>query len=238
MKKTLLAIAACFSFLAGFCTPRQIQAQSPAPRFDHVVRQDFFAGLGGDPAAMERAMKQAEAVLAAQPGHAEALVWHGAGLFFQSGQAFRAGENAKAQELWGRSLEEMDRAVSLAPDSIGVRIPRGATLLTAARFVPPQFAKPLWDRAAEDYSRVFELQRHRIATMPTHSKGELLSGLAEAWTLTGRAADAQPLLERMVREMANTPYARRSAEWQEKGMPPAPRRACIGCHEPSPTASR
>jgi hypothetical protein len=64
-------------------------------RFDHVVRNDFFAGMGGDQQALARGMKTCEEVLAKNPKHAEALVWHGAGLMFHAGREFTAGNNQK-----------------------------------------------------------------------------------------------------------------------------------------------
>ena len=48
-------------------------------RFDHKVREDFFAGIGGNKEALDRAMKITDEVLAKDPNHAEALVWHGSG---------------------------------------------------------------------------------------------------------------------------------------------------------------
>ena len=40
-------------------------------RFDYVVRNDFFAGLSGNRAALDRAMKKCEETLAANPKHPE-----------------------------------------------------------------------------------------------------------------------------------------------------------------------
>ena len=67
--------------------------------------------------------------LAATPDHAEALVWHGGGLVFLAGQAFQRGDTATGMERFGKGLGEMNKAVELAPDRVGVRVPRGATLL-------------------------------------------------------------------------------------------------------------
>jgi hypothetical protein len=102
-------------------------------RFDLRVRTYFFAGFAGNQQALDRAMKLCEEELARNPANAEALVWHGAGVFFQSGKFFQAGDPAKGGEFWQRGLAEMDNAVKIAPDNLGVRIPRGAVLLTAAR---------------------------------------------------------------------------------------------------------
>src|SRR6266481_3335434 len=79
-------------------------------RFDMMVRTDFFAGFAGNREALERAMKKSEEVLAADPKHAEAMVWHGAGVFFRSGQAFRNNQLPQAGELYKRGLEEMAAA--------------------------------------------------------------------------------------------------------------------------------
>jgi hypothetical protein len=58
-------------------------------RFDFKVRNYFFAGFAGDAASLEKGMKICEDSLAADPKNAQALVWHGAGLFYESGQAFQ-----------------------------------------------------------------------------------------------------------------------------------------------------
>ncbi|HJX85000.1 MAG TPA: hypothetical protein VJ723_11705, partial [Candidatus Angelobacter sp.] len=55
-------------------------------RFDLKVRNYFFAGFLGNDAALEKGMKICEAALAANPKDAEAMVWHGSGVYFRSGQ--------------------------------------------------------------------------------------------------------------------------------------------------------
>src|SRR5450759_1357003 len=99
-------------------------------RFDMTVRNDFFSGFTGNGEALERGMKACEETLAANPKHAEAMVWHGGGVFFLSGVAARAKDFVKAGELYKRGLDEMAAAVALAPESVAVLIPRGAVLLT------------------------------------------------------------------------------------------------------------
>src|SRR5262245_54116077 len=105
--------------------------QSQTQRFDMVVRSDFFAGFAGDEARLNKAMETCERALAENPKHAEALVWHGSGLAFQAGVAFQKGDMKSGGELWQRGMDEMNSAVILAPDKVGVRIPRGAVLLQA-----------------------------------------------------------------------------------------------------------
>ena len=95
-------------------------------RFDMVVRNDFFSGFGGNREALERAMKKSEAVLASNPKHAEAMVWHGSGTFVLSGVAVQNGDFPKAGELYKKGLDEMAAAVALEPDNVAVVIPRAA----------------------------------------------------------------------------------------------------------------
>lgn len=87
--------------------------------------------MAGDQARFDRAMKLCEETLSRNPRHAEALVWHGAGLMFLAGQAFRRNDPQTGRTLWERGLREMDEAVGLAPENVGVLIPRGATLRRA-----------------------------------------------------------------------------------------------------------
>ena len=68
-------------------------------RFDFKVREDMFAGMDGDTAAFDRAMKLIADTLAADPDHAEALVWRGDGRLFLAVQASSAARPPKARHL-------------------------------------------------------------------------------------------------------------------------------------------
>jgi len=78
-------------------------------RFDYKVRDYFFAGFSGDAASLDKGMKICEDLIAANPKNAPAMVWHGAGQFFESGQSFRSGDQKTALDLWQRGLKEMPR---------------------------------------------------------------------------------------------------------------------------------
>src|SRR5215831_10915747 len=88
--------------------------ETTAGRFDMAVREDFFSGMAGDAAAFTRAMKQCEERLAARPRDPEALVWHGAGLYFQAGRAFMAGDIETGMRLRDEGVRQMDNAVQLS----------------------------------------------------------------------------------------------------------------------------
>src|SRR5882757_11090190 len=113
-------------------------------RFDFKVREDMFAGMDGDTAAFERAMKLIADTLAADPDHAQALVWRGDGRLFLAGQAFQRGAIAEGRALSDQGIADMMRAVKLAPDDLAVRIPRATGLAPFAAGIRP------YDRAAAD----------------------------------------------------------------------------------------
>jgi tetratricopeptide (TPR) repeat protein len=193
-------------------------------RFDHLVRNDFFAGFTGNAEAMARAMQKTEAVLAENPKHAEALVWHGAGLLVQSrGDA----------KLFARAMKEMDDAVALEPDNIGVRIPRGAVLLSAARSIGdrnPDIAKMLTSKAVSDYQRAYDLQESDLNSLGEHPLGELLFGLADGNSRLGNMDRAAEFFNRVSTMLPDTVYAKRAAKWQQTKSLTAAETTCVGCH--------
>src|SRR5260370_39749570 len=75
----------------------------------------------------------------------------------RGGQAFARGDPATGLELDRRGMQEIVDAGALAPDSLQTRIPRGAILLGAARFVDDSIAHPILDLRLADYDAVFEL---------------------------------------------------------------------------------
>jgi hypothetical protein len=142
---------------------------APAPqRFDYLVRADFFAGVAGDEARLANVIALCERMLADNPGHAEALVWHGAGLLVRAGQAFQKGDVGTGGPLFERALKEMGDAVALAPDNPGVLIPRAAVLLEATRGMPPDAARPLVESAVKNYEHVLEIRANGMSCVGCH----------------------------------------------------------------------
>ena len=222
-QRFLLTVSAILGFALGMARG--------AERFDHTVRVDIFSGMNGDAVAMNRALDKIEATLAAEPKHAEAIVWRGAAVFFQSGQAFQKQDSQKGMELYMRAMADFDQAGKLAPDSLGVLIPRAAVLMSAALQAKGNPMTKQWvTTALADYERVREMQKDTFAGLSQHSRGELLQGLANGYRLLGDEAKANLYFERIQKEMPSTPYAKRAAIWFEtKTLTPA-QSSCIGCH--------
>jgi tetratricopeptide (TPR) repeat protein len=222
----LLIFTAVASFFGGALSNLNSQE-----RFDHKVRGDFFAGFAGNEEALQRAMKLSLATLEKEPNHAEAMVWAGAGFFFQSGQFFSKGDMEKGGALYGKGIGMMKQAVVMEPNNIGVRIPRAATLMAGTQGMPPQMAKPLLEDAVSDYLAVYELQKNMLDKMGTHPRGELLFGLANGYSRIGNTEKAEFFFGEVRKQMPDSVYAKRAAKWFETKQPlPAAQAQCVGCH--------
>jgi tetratricopeptide (TPR) repeat protein len=219
-----------FVFSLLFAPP---QAASTAPqRFDYLVRADFFAGVAGDEARLTKAIERCDAVLAENPKHPEALVWHGASLLVRAGQAFHKGDMSAGGPLLERGLGEMLEAVTLAPDNPGVLIPRGAVLLEATRGMPPDMGRPLLESAVRDYEHVLEIQSPYFSTLGDHAKGELLFGLAEGWNRLGDNEKARRYFDRLISDAPTSGQTPKAREWIATGTVPRSNGAsCVGCHK-------
>lgn len=233
-----LALFSALAVTAHFSTSTQAfdepGAKQEAQRFDHLVRADFFAGIAGNQERFTKAMKLCEETLAKNPKHAEALVWHGAGLLSQGGQAFQKNDFPKGMPLWHRGLKEMSDAVALEPENVAVLIPRGAVLLESSKHAQPEaHAKALLETAVGDYEKVLKIQQPYFDKVGTHARGELLMGLAEGWHRRGDLAKAKNYFERLVKEAPGTDYAARAQVWLEKKTLPQKHsgvRSCTSCH--------
>jgi hypothetical protein len=201
-------------------------------RFDMKVREDFFAGYAGDTARLERGMDKCEQELKRDPKNPPALVWHGGGLLFRAGDLFRAGEIDKGIQTNQRGMTEMNDGVRFAPDSLETRIPRGAILISSARFVnDPERAKLYLKTGIEDYEKVLELEQPDWAQRSAHGRGELLGGLADAYRRMGQQDKALQLLNRMASELPGTVYEKQARRWMANlNNVSKQERFCLGCH--------
>ena len=213
---------------------RQLVGQDHAARqrFDFKVREDMFAGMDGDRVAFDRAMKLIAATLAAEPDHAEALVWRGDGRLFLAGQAFQRGAVDEGRTLAAQGVADMARAVELAPNAVAVRVPRATGLLPFARGLR-RFDRAEADRltatAIGDLEFVVSDAAPRWSTLGEHGRGELLGALADGWLQLGNVAKADAYLDRVTTELPGTPYGR-NAELRRADPTARVPLTCLGCH--------
>jgi len=201
-------------------------------RFDFKVREDMFDGMDGNKEAFDRAMKLIADTLAAEPDHAEALVWRGDGRLFMAGEAFQRGAIAEGQKLAAEAIADMDRAVALAPDKIAVRVPRAAGLMPYARALrrfDPAEADKLTRIAIGDFEFVLSVSQPHWSTMSTHGRGEVLGALADILLTVGETAKADAFLDRMISELPGTPYAQNAGKRRADPSARVPL-TCLGCH--------
>jgi tetratricopeptide (TPR) repeat protein len=203
-------------------------------RFDLLRAKDLQAGFSGNTEQFEKLMEIIDEAVVANPKNAKAKVTHGIGILRRSGDAAQKGELEKSAKMYQAALDEMEEAVHLAPNNAVVRIPRGATLITASRFMPPQVAKPLLEIGLSDFEKVLELQERdqTFVNRSAHERGELLTGLADGWNRMGNHEKARVYFERIVGELGGTVYQKRAQAWLENK--PESRSpaffACNGCH--------
>jgi tetratricopeptide (TPR) repeat protein len=221
--RTLLVTTLILASCATVPQPRR-------DRFDVAVRGYFFAGFRGDEESLAIGMKKCEERLAGHPDDAEALVWHGAGLTFQSGAAFRRGDRAAGIELYQRGIAEVDRARALAPTNVGVLIPRAAMYTAMTMFMPDSpDTRGLLQKGVADYEETLRLQRDHFAKLSTHARGQLFYGLADGYSRLGDAGRARSYYQRLLAEVPDSPLAPRASDWLA-GRPRNDKVTCIGCH--------
>jgi predicted Zn-dependent protease len=197
---------------------------------------DLLGALNGDNEKFERGMKTLETLRAEQPNSPEVKVLYGNGVMARSGLAFQKGDIQAATQLWQTGIEEMAKAVALAPDNVFVRARRGVMLISAARTgsMPDVMAKPIIQSAVEDFEKVLEIrERDRtLAQRSLHQRGEVLSGIADGARRLGDTDKARRMFERIARDLKGTIYEQRAQAWLEnKPETKAPEYfACSGCH--------
>ena len=230
MKMQKTTIAAVIILTAGVLLSQD--------RFDMKVRNYFFAGLAGDAASLQKGMKICEGILANDPKQPEALVWHGMGLVSESREAFQKGDQQNGAVLWQRGMDEMDQAADIAPDSLGVRIVRGAVLLVASQYLPdPEAAHPLIEKGLSDYEKAYSIQGPDLKHLGTHKAGELMIGMADAYARLGQQDKAQQWFERIQKDLPGTPYASSAATWLETKTLTPRQAGCLSCHTGAAEAS-
>lgn len=210
------------------------QAQKEEERFDIKVRKLFFAGFKGDEAALAAGMKICEDTLAANPNDGEAMVWHGSGLYYRSWKIYLKGDKERGLELRRAAVAEMDKGVELQPNMVGVRVQRGAVMLGAFRSgaLEPEEAQIALSKGISDYEAAYNIQKDTFFKyLGEHPRGELMLGLADAYSRLGNEQKAVYWFTRIQSELKGTPYELSANTWLKERKPlPVKMAGCITCH--------
>lgn len=226
-----LLMALCF---VEVCSPGENSSvdskQKDPPYFAQVVREDIFAGFSGNDEALKRGIAKCDEALKQNPKHAEAMVWKGAAGVYLAGKSILANQTTEGMALLNKSLKEMDEAVKLEPRNLGVRLPRGAILLSAGRNAPSILGKPLIEKALVDFQTIYEQQKDHLNSLGTHPQGELRMGLADMYRALGQFDQSNTQLHGIVKDMPNTQYATEAKVWLAAKKEARLEHTCFGCH--------
>lgn len=220
--------------LMGLLLNFALAQKQAEPRFDFLVRSDFFSAFAGNKEALQRGMAKCEEKLKTEPNNADALVWHGAGLMFTAASLFQKGDFEKGTAMYQQGETEMTKAKELHPKDLSILVARAPFYVTYSRFVPNKEQKSeMLRKAMEDYEEAYRQQESKLATLSEHSRGELLFGLTEAYLRSGgteNRAKAEVLLQKLLNEKT---YAEEADKWL-KAAPESKETTffhkCIGCH--------
>ena len=194
------------------------------------VRADFFAGVAGDAAAMQRGLARAKAALETEPKNAQAMVVHGFGTVLAAVPELQKG-NTAAFPAMQRGFAELDEAVGLAPTDGLVRVLRGIMMQQATRQMPEPARTQMLENGRTDFQFLFDVQQTELATLGTHRLGELLQALGDINARLGRTADSERYYQMIKTMLPTTEYGRRADEWLQTRQPlSAEKTQCIGCH--------
>lgn len=228
-----LTLSSVFLAILGFCflyAQDDTKPNTAKDRFDYQVREHIFQGFNGDDEELAKGIQICEEAIKKNPKHAEALVWRGAARVYQAGELFAAKKPAEALPLWTSGLKDMDDAVKYEPENPGVRIPRAAVLLPAAREAPPAMGKPLLEKVEADFEHIYEQQKDHLEKLGTHPRGELRMGLADVYRLQGKADKSTEQLKAVIQELPKSKYAERAEQWLAAKPDAKLEHTCIGCH--------
>ena len=211
-------------------TSKQSKEANYDDRFDLEVREDIFAGFQGDKERMAKGLETCEIVLKKNPKHPEALVWRGSIRVFKAGQFFSQGNVIQGMQNWTSGLQDMDKAKELAPNHIGVLIPRAAVLLPAGKSAPKAMGMPLLKRVREDFEGAYARQKDFLDELGEHPYGELRMGLADVYRALGKTEESKQQLEALVNERPDSKYAEIAQEWMKAPVKKKLSHSCVGCH--------
>lgn len=205
-------------------------AKLSTERFDLEVREDIFAGFEGDEDALKRGEEKCEQALKENAKNAEAKVWLGAVRVFKAGKLFQQNKPLEAMPIWNQGQKDMDDAVALDPDNVGVRIPRASVLLPSARNTPAMVREPILKKVREDFEYIYNKQAKHLDELGEHSRGELRMGLADTYRLLGQIEKSNEHLEALAKELPDTEYASVAKKWLAAEPKTKLAHNCLGCH--------
>lgn len=235
-----------FLLLAVFVT--MAVAQSPEPPISDtrltvhtLVREDIFAGfLVNDIDRLSRGEKNIELLLEKRPdSKAELLAWKAGATLYRAVTDYENKRQDEFQKKYKQALELFNQARELNPRSGGVIATTGGSYVLFSDRLPEQYRAEAWSVAWDNFQKLWQEQGASIERMPVHFKGEVLAGLAMSAQRTGRKAETDKYLDKILEVLSGTSYEKVAKQWKSKPESAASSTlACMTCHESGRLSSR
>jgi hypothetical protein len=182
-------------------------------------------------ARLARGEANLKALLASRPGdRATVLVWQAGSKAYRAVKAREAGQAAEYRRRLAEAERLWTEASSLNSPDPGVAATMGGAIVLFGDRFAPQDQPAAWERAYRAYKGLYDQQARILDKMPPHHRGEVMAGLVQAAHRTGRQAEAEAALDRMLVLVKDTPHEAGALRWKRD---PAVRSglACQGCHD-------
>jgi tetratricopeptide (TPR) repeat protein len=221
--------------------------QSPPPLSDTrltvhtLLREDIFAGvLDGDMERLARGEKNIETLLASRPADKPGLLtWKASTILYRGVLALEAKRAGEFDEKYSEAMAMLTEAKKLGPNDPSVDAATAGQFAILADRLPAKLRADAWSRAYDSYRALWKLQAGAVKGLPVHLRGELLAGLAQSAQRTGRTAELNEYLDKILDLLPDTPYARVAKEWKEEPKTALTKRiTCLTCHGPGRLAAR
>ncbi len=238
--KALLGAALAAATVAGAVVAQPVNVIERPPLEDSriaistLVREDIFAGIiDHDLVRLARGEANIDKLLEMRPKDRPGLMaWKAGALLNRAAWANEAGDKAAYKKYFTAAvaaLDEADKAGMADPTKAAVS---GASELLFADRLAKADRPAIWQRAYDNYQMIWKGQGAIADKLPPHLRGELMSGMVMTAQRTGRQAEADAALEKMLVIVKETPYETVARQWKaDPRIQPNSMLACKNCHD-------
>jgi hypothetical protein len=237
-KGTLLAFAVVVTAAAQ--TPDTLLSEQRLT-VHALLREDIFAGFMNDNMSrVGRAEQNIEVLLKDRPDQrANLIAWRSGAALFRAVSALEAGNTGEFNQYFQKARDGFVEAATFSTGNDGVAPITGGSYALFADRLPAEHRAAAWEQAWNSYSLLWKSQGPGIDKLPLHFKGEVLAGMAQSAQRTGRNVEATQFLDRMLVQLAGTPYEPMAKKW--KSDPASASKTsliCQNCHAPGRLSAR
>ena len=238
--KALLGAALAAAALAGAVVAQPVNVIERPPLEDKriavstLVREDIFAGIiDHDMVRFAKGEANIDKLLQMRPGdRAGLMAWKASALLNRAAIANEAGDKAAYKRYFTQAVAALDEADKAGmADGTKLAVSGASELLFADRLAKAD-QPAMWARSYDNYQMIWKAQGAIADKLPPHLRGELMSGMVMTAQRTGRQAEAEAALEKMLVIVKDTPYETVAKQWKaDPKMQPGSMLACKSCHD-------